>query len=608
MEDGDFKHLVESTKALLLQTKQLVKLSKSPEGKNEAIMESARSAASLITGLEEIIKKMKASLGSTQKEMDRMEALEQSAQGVKETMLTMISMTKQRSAEQSEVEFEETFVMLCKQMAVHAKHMIEAGDSMKGSKKGILRPIFRRRTSSKSKADAPIQPIDRTTIGPAITRSLDIICDLCERSKEKGSDSEFRENINYLNLLMQNLQGISGEISLNNEWKRLEILFNTFIDHASATYKGEGDMMLDLDRSRADEALWWFLLLAEQKEKLQPLQAQLKEKEEALQVQATQLSLKEEKLSKEFTALAKMSSDMQDMVPSVPTTTGSFNLSMSPVPLGRSMSFGKRQFLVQLALPINHVIKTVLVEDEDMDAFIAKMFEKYYSRKLPKMVPTKFSLKVPGRPTFLHGKTQFVEHPHVKKLHESGKKIELLLVEKPDQREMMQIPDAMTKAEEKALVQVQANQKAPPSGYEGAVTGQLQKYEERGKAILAGMIIKYGIKPQEMKHLLSEEKYVPRLKELRTKFRRNSSEIKSTNSGKVEKMISPRSSLSDPLLGIAEKFDKIVEKTFDQYEGLRQIGDFRGIPEVGEIILQTGNNINTLFKKMMVSTQGQFSS
>eukprot|EP01119_Soliformovum_irregulare_P024720 TRINITY_DN8936_c0_g1_i5.p1 TRINITY_DN8936_c0_g1~~TRINITY_DN8936_c0_g1_i5.p1 ORF type:complete len:458 (-),score=179.03 TRINITY_DN8936_c0_g1_i5:1223-2575(-) len=449
MEDGDFKHLVESTKALLLQTKQLVKLSKSPEGKNEAIMESARSAASLITGLEEIIKKMKASLGSTQKEMDRMEALEQSAQGVKETMLTMISMTKQRSAEQSEVEFEETFVMLCKQMAVHAKHMIEAGDSMKGSKKGILRPIFRRRTSSKSKADAPIQPIDRTTIGPAITRSLDIICDLCERSKEKGSDSEFRENINYLNLLMQNLQGISGEISLNNEWKRLEILFNTFIDHASATYKGEGDMMLDLDRSRADEALWWFLLLAEQKEKLQPLQAQLKEKEEALQVQATQLSLKEEKLSKEFTALAKMSSDMQDMVPSVPTTTGSFNLSMSPVPLGRSMSFGKRQFLVQLALPINHVIKTVLVEDEDMDAFIAKMFEKYYSRKLPKMVPTKFSLKVPGRPTFLHGKTQFVEHPHVKKLHESGKKIELLLVEKPDQREMMQIPDAMTKAEEK---------------------------------------------------------------------------------------------------------------------------------------------------------------
>jgi len=54
---------------------------------------------------------------------------------------------------------------------------------------------------------------------------------------------------------------------------------------------------------------------------------------------------------------------------------------------------------------------------------------------------------------------------------------------------------------------------------------------------------------------------------------------------------------------IIESFEKIIEQTFDEYEGLRQIKDFRGLGgPVGNYILKEGNRICGFFKKMFVVT------
>lgn len=39
---------------------------------------------------------------------------------------------------------------------------------------------------------------------------------------------------------------------------------------------------------------------------------------------------------------------------------------------------------------------------------------------------------------------------------------------------------------------------------------------------------------------------------------------------------------------ICSQFEKVIADTFDEYEGLRQIKDFRGLGVVGEYIMKEG--------------------
>eukprot|EP00026_Physarum_polycephalum_P002896 Phypoly_transcript_02905.p1 GENE.Phypoly_transcript_02905~~Phypoly_transcript_02905.p1 ORF type:complete len:567 (+),score=147.24 Phypoly_transcript_02905:867-2567(+) len=52
---------------------------------------------------------------------------------------------------------------------------------------------------------------------------------------------------------------------------------------------------------------------------------------------------------------------------------------------------------------------------------------------------------------------------------------------------------------------------------------------------------------------------------------------------------------------LARRLEAIIHTTFDQYEGLRQINDFRSIPEAGQMILQVSNVTNTQLKKQLVA-------
>ena len=68
----------------------------------------------------------------------------------------------------------------------------------------------------------------------------------------------------------------------------------------------------------------------------------------------------------------------------------------------------ERKILISVGLPLNDVIKTVEVKGntsehlflfkdiESCDELISRLFEKYYTKKLPNMSDKDFSLKVPG--------------------------------------------------------------------------------------------------------------------------------------------------------------------------------------------------------------------
>jgi len=51
---------------------------------------------------------------------------------------------------------------------------------------------------------------------------------------------------------------------------------------------------------------------------------------------------------------------------------------------------------------------------------------------------------------------------------------------------------------------------------------------------------------------------------------------------------------------LAKRLEAILQAVLDQYEGLRQINDFRSVSECGQLILQTSNGTNSMLKKLMI--------
>eukprot|EP00027_Filamoeba_sp_ATCC50430_P011123 CAMPEP_0168561340 /NCGR_PEP_ID=MMETSP0413-20121227/11543_1 /TAXON_ID=136452 /ORGANISM="Filamoeba nolandi, Strain NC-AS-23-1" /LENGTH=322 /DNA_ID=CAMNT_0008592705 /DNA_START=186 /DNA_END=1150 /DNA_ORIENTATION=+ len=111
--------------------------------------------------------------------------------------------------------------------------------------------------------------------------------------------------------------------------------------------------------------------------------------------------------------------------------------------------------------------------------------------------------------------------------------------------------------------------------YSGPVADQLNAFEKKGRQLLANLIIECGVDPNVIKELFQDhEKRMSNLKQM----------IKDNNLTNVVRMLN--------------SIESIVESTFDQYEGLRQIADFRALAECGELIVQEGQVINSLFRKL----------
>lgn len=108
--------------------------------------------------------------------------------------------------------------------------------------------------------------------------------------------------------------------------------------------------------------------------------------------------------------------------------------------------------------------------------------------------------------------------------------------------DMKAIPEMIIKAEEKAGKETAIFEKFT---YTGDVLEQLKVYEKNGKEVLATMIVHYAIKASTVKELFAEETYLQRHQALKSKVS-NLPEIRT----------------------ILQKFDDILNLTFDQYEGL----------------------------------------
>jgi len=111
--------------------------------------------------------------------------------------------------------------------------------------------------------------------------------------------------------------------------------------------------------------------------------------------------------------------------------------------------------------------------------------------------------------------------------------------------------------------------------YSGLMEHQLRCFEQKGKEIISVLLARIEPPKEDLKRYFSEE---------------------GLGEKKLAELRPQNAAVIDPL-------EKIMEQTFDEYEGLRQIKDFRGLGgPVGNYILKEGNRICGFFKRMFVVT------
>lgn len=121
-------------------------------------------------------------------------------------------------------------------------------------------------------------------MGQQILQVVNVLTELAKKKDKDKSGTEFNESLAHLVTHLNKLSSVSKELNLTNECRRVETLAQMFTTRVSAAFREDKDYpLLDIDKTRMEEALWWFLLLEEQKEKI--LQDQinvLKEREQQL--------------------------------------------------------------------------------------------------------------------------------------------------------------------------------------------------------------------------------------------------------------------------------------------------------------------------------------
>eukprot|EP01116_Phalansterium_solitarium_P023232 TRINITY_DN8038_c0_g1_i2.p1 TRINITY_DN8038_c0_g1~~TRINITY_DN8038_c0_g1_i2.p1 ORF type:complete len:411 (+),score=-10.66 TRINITY_DN8038_c0_g1_i2:149-1234(+) len=231
-------------------------------------------------------------------------------------------------------------------------------------------------------------------------------------------------------------------------------------------------------------------------------------------------------------------------------------------------------FLVHLGLPLLDVVKTVAVPvDSTVNQFIEQMYAKHYAKMASHRQPSDYVLKIPGcQQPFLPGSDLLANSVSAKLA--SKLRIELLLLEKDDNNFVT--PPALVAAEQQRVT-------IPEDGnsFVGTPSEQLKAFEASGKDILATMILNAGLKMTDFKELFAYDTCAKRKQALPAILK----------------------SKRPDLLPAFDCLSEIVATTFDQYEGLRQVADFRGLPDIGEVLVREGAAINIALKKMLESAQ-----
>lgn len=88
------RSLVDTCKQVLAHIRALVKLCKHYDKDQENFLATTRLAAQLIAGIEECVKRIQLEAGSSPKEQEKIQILDESAQNVKTSMVSLIKLTK----------------------------------------------------------------------------------------------------------------------------------------------------------------------------------------------------------------------------------------------------------------------------------------------------------------------------------------------------------------------------------------------------------------------------------------------------------------------------------------------------------------------------------
>jgi hypothetical protein len=91
---------------------------------------------------------------------------------------------------------------------------------------------------------------------------------------------------------------------------------------------------------------------------------------------------------------------------------------------------------VVLVLPLNEVKKTVHVKDTEIaDEFLAKIFVKYYQKKVPHKKSTDFVLKAAGLAEYIDGAFPLNTFEYIRSRVAKNLRIELVVVERPQRQD-----------------------------------------------------------------------------------------------------------------------------------------------------------------------------
>lgn len=393
----------------------------------------------------------------------------------------------------------------------------------------------------------------------------------------------FKLNITNIIVLWNRLYDIANDFDLLKEKSKLESICNHFINIVNATFDGKvSAMSLYTDpeciRIRIEDSLWWFENCVEYKEKLLSLDKSLgtssKTSSNIDMTSTFMTSTYTPSTTASFIITTPSPTSADKKIANSAATGGSLNLNNT-----EDTSSSNSKYMIQIALPLNDVVKTVIVKDKQtVNEFLETVYEKYYAKKFPKRVAPDFCFKLPGSSIYIEGSEPFVQNKYVKDKLDQHKKISLVLVERVERFNMNYVPDSIIKGEEKAMVN--SNEKEI-FDYKGDLLQQLKEFEKNGKEVLATMIVHYNIKANSMKDLFTDDKYLAKLTAIKTRSDKELPDFKA----------------------VISYFEGVVDRCFDQYEGLRQISDFRSIAEHGDALIREGQSINSLFKKMLVSAQ-----
>ncbi|PRP75306.1 tyrosine-protein kinase Fer-like [Planoprotostelium fungivorum] len=453
---------------------------------------------------------------------------------------------------------------------------LEFNTLLRNMKKGSKSPIF-------SECEQQIQDLS-SHIGK--------LMEILETTREAKKMKELK---NSCESVLHSLKKIAVELSMQKEQERLDAIVKDFI-RACVEYREEkipdpSEMCLLLRSKLAtDDSLWWFDRLMGAKRK----EANFKEQEALLSRREDAINYREQKLENEMMGLAKMlemkeggtltKKERANML----SNSAAFGLMNGSLDMPRTSD----RYLLQVGLPLHGVIKTVTVSGTETGTeLLERLILKYYRTYAPDAKAVDYMLKIPGQQIIIDPSMPFHRVDYIQRFRKQEDplfRVELLLLERETNRMPSSTQQIIQKAEQKANSHL-LRQEDGRSIFNGPVLQQMSIYKLEMDKILRSLARDYGVDFTVVETFERDEKFDAdkQLRLLKKMLTENSHHNHKSQAELTR------------LINVSGEIDTIVETLFDEYEGIRQIKDLRGLPNLGETIIVDGTQTNNRISRVI---------